>query len=499
MELRDGLFGTPHKIVMDPVHGGIHIFEHEAKIINHPTFQRLRFIVQNDVTSLVFPGATHTRFQHSIGAMYVAGKFFKVLIRTYLGDPRNNRSTSITEKQADAIRFFYLHLRLAALLHDVGHFPFSHQFERSKEIQKTLNDPEVFAKLWPNDSWKSYYNSQAPKHLSHEHYSVWCAHNILNDLRTEVDHIIEPHDVISLMETTTCNPSDKFKRAARELLTLLLRDPTESKKISDEIALSVFKTFFTKILSGELDIDKMDYLLRDSFFSGCKYGIYNLDHLLSILRIGYEKYPDLWVGLAIAERGIGPLEDFIYSRFQLYQMLYSHKTVVGFKWLLQNALNEVLKFPRIQERVQKSLTEVHAHQNFTDTFFWECFRELSADVPGCAADLLMKRTKLKHLKQRADLSDREKKKYAGKLSEKIGKEVVYDESPIKFSKIAQRTYDDIKILMSEPDEEKRTLVGIKEESNFFDKFKDMEITHFYIKPTLSDVSLDLPLFGNNKN
>ncbi len=60
MELRDGLFGTPHKIVMDPVHGGIHIFEHEAKIINHPTFQRLRFIVQNDVTSLVFPGATHT-------------------------------------------------------------------------------------------------------------------------------------------------------------------------------------------------------------------------------------------------------------------------------------------------------------------------------------------------------------------------------------------------------------------------------------------------------
>lgn len=68
------------KVIMDPLHGGIEVYEHELKVINHPLFQRLRFVVQNDVQSWVFPGATHTRFMHSLGTMHVAGRLFQSII-----------------------------------------------------------------------------------------------------------------------------------------------------------------------------------------------------------------------------------------------------------------------------------------------------------------------------------------------------------------------------------------------------------------------------------
>lgn len=133
---RDELFGIPDQLVMDPVHGGIPFFPHEELVVNHPLFQRLRWIVQNDITSIVFPGATHTRFQHSLGAMHIAGRLWKSMVRGYLADPKITRSSRITQEQGDSIRYFYFCIRLAALLHDTGHFPFSHQLEASSGIKK---------------------------------------------------------------------------------------------------------------------------------------------------------------------------------------------------------------------------------------------------------------------------------------------------------------------------------------------------------------------------
>jgi HD superfamily phosphohydrolase len=71
------LFGTPSNLIMDPIHGGIQFFDHEKAVIDHPLFQRLRYVMQNDVLFLVFPGATHSRFQHCVGTMHLAGKVFK--------------------------------------------------------------------------------------------------------------------------------------------------------------------------------------------------------------------------------------------------------------------------------------------------------------------------------------------------------------------------------------------------------------------------------------
>jgi HD superfamily phosphohydrolase len=78
------IFGIPTLLVMDPIHGGISFFSHEKQIIDHPLFQRLRHIKQTDVLNFVFPGATHSRFEHCLGTMYVAGKIFRKMISNYI-------------------------------------------------------------------------------------------------------------------------------------------------------------------------------------------------------------------------------------------------------------------------------------------------------------------------------------------------------------------------------------------------------------------------------
>ena len=132
------LFGTPTRLIMDPIHGGIPLFEHELDAIDQPLFQRLRHIFQNDVSFLVFPGARHSRFEHSIGVAHVAGRYFQALIRRSLP---SNLSSIPQEPFASAVQYFNWCVRLAALLHDTGHSPFSHQFEsRAHLINQNRSD-----------------------------------------------------------------------------------------------------------------------------------------------------------------------------------------------------------------------------------------------------------------------------------------------------------------------------------------------------------------------
>jgi deoxynucleoside triphosphate triphosphohydrolase SAMHD1 len=469
---------------MDPVHGGIQFFSHEATVIDHPLFQRLRFIVQNDVTSLVFPGATHTRFQHSIGAMHIAGKFMKSIFRAYLGDPQNARRSPIAPEEEDAIRYAYFAIRLAALLHDTGHFPFSHQFESAVPVQGFFSDPEIAAALWAGQRWQRYYK-KLPTRLKHEHYSVRVAHEVLKGVQA-----VAAEDVLGIMETTSCDPTPRFNKGAKQILGLLLRDESVFANISEEEVGHGFRDFLRTIISGELDIDKMDYLLRDSFFSGVKYGAYNLDHLLNTLRIGFSSEP-YWVGVAITEKGIGAFEDFVHSRFQLYQYMYSHKTVVGFKWLLKKAMHEVMQNTATKLEVQRALTQMNSLQWFTDMFFWEQFRTVASREPLSASARLLNRSALEYLQTGEDFTKFRKTETAKQLRDALRRQsscqesdVIYFESPIKFSKVARPTFENIRVLAKEPITNRRTLHEIKEKSHFFEKFHDLEIVHFYIEPKL---------------
>lgn len=266
---------------MDPVHGGIPFFEHEEHVIDHPLFQRLRFILQTDILFLVFPGATHTRFQHSMGSMHIAGRVFKSLVRSYLVDPKRAGAGRMSDRQRGAIQYFNACLRLAALLHDTGHGPFSHQFRDADVTRQILAEKSTFSALWPKNAWQLYYTAP-PTVLSHEHYSVWCAHKILSDVLKDGFPNLHAADIIALLETTDCLPSKEFTEHAREFLPLFLRPGSDLSQLSDTTLVKAIQQFFRTLISGEIDVDKMDYLLRDSFFSGCQYGVYNLDHLLII-------------------------------------------------------------------------------------------------------------------------------------------------------------------------------------------------------------------------
>ncbi|MGO8789214.1 MAG: HD domain-containing protein [Terriglobia bacterium] len=187
--------------VRDPIHGFIYRGSREKKIIDSPLFQRLRRIKQLALASLVYPSAVHTRFEHSIGAMYVAGRIAE---RLDLG----NEHTQI--------------LRFAALLHDIGHGPFSHV---SEEVLRNVTG-----------------SKQAHEEIG---YRI-----ILNS--PDLD-----------------GPLSRDER--REIVDLL------SGRCGDSVMRS--------ILSGPIDADKQDYLLRDSYFCGVKYGVYDIDRLIQVLCI----------------------------------------------------------------------------------------------------------------------------------------------------------------------------------------------------------------------
>lgn len=223
--------------IRDPIHGFIHRSTCEQKIIDTKLFQRLRGIKQLALASLVYPGALHTRFEHCIGAMHIAGRVAKKL-----GLPDEEHI-----------------LRLAALLHDVGHGPFSHV---SEDVLEAISGGKKI----------------------HEQLTA---------------RIISEHQELS-------GPLSGDQR--EEIVGLL------AGKRGDSI--------LKAILSGPLDVDKQDYLLRDSYFCGVKYGVYDLDRLLETLCVRRDKGDRF---LAIKGDGIQALEQFVIARYHMTGQVYRHR------------------------------------------------------------------------------------------------------------------------------------------------------------------------------
>ena len=132
-------------MIMDSIHGAISLFEHEIMIIDHPLFQRQRFISQNDVLQFTFMGSTHTRFSHSIGALHVAQRMFKQIITNkIIAHERATPGFKISDEQNSAVEYLCKCLRLAVLMHDTGHGAFSHQAEKSRIVKSILEEKGCF-------------------------------------------------------------------------------------------------------------------------------------------------------------------------------------------------------------------------------------------------------------------------------------------------------------------------------------------------------------------
>ncbi len=228
------------KIVNDPVYGFIRFPEPEImRIIDHTWFQRLRNIKQMGLAHLVYPGAVHTRFAHSLGACHLAGKALEEL---------STKGIRVEKEE-------FLAARLAALLHDIGHGPFSHSLE-----------------------------------------------NVL---------VAMPHEAISRMI---------MERMNREMGGML------------DTALSVYshsypRRYLHQLVSSQLDIDRMDYLNRDSFYTGVSEGVIGYDRILQMLTVTDNE-------LVVEEKGVHSVEKFIIARRLMYWQVYLHKTVLGAEMLL---------------------------------------------------------------------------------------------------------------------------------------------------------------------
>lgn len=233
------------KIINDPVHGFIKIPKGLLlQIIQHPLMQRLTRIRQLGMSNFVYPGAQHTRFQHSIGAYYLTNEAILSLTQ---------KGIFIFDSEAEAVE-------AAILMHDIGHGPFSHVLEN------TLISG-----------------------ICHEEISLKMMEQINRDLGEQLN-----------------------------------------------LALSIFKDeypkhFLHQLVSSQLDMDRLDYLSRDSFFTGVHEGVIGGARILKMLNVIEDE-------LVIEEKGIYSIENYLTSRRSMYWQVYLHKTVVACEKVLINLL-----------------------------------------------------------------------------------------------------------------------------------------------------------------
>lgn len=477
------LLGAYDKLIMDPVHGGIPLYRHEIQVIDHPLFQRLRNICQNDILSLVFPGATHSRFLHSIGVMHVGGRMFRAMIDAYLRERQLSEQVDLSLSQLDAIDYLAKTIRLACLLHDSGHSSFSHQFTQARRIHDLMARPGRFEDLWQGVDYRRFYK-QKPEELEHEHYSVRVAFDVLKSIDLEQAGL-HAEDILGIMETTDVVPSESFCRHARTFWGFIAGPDAESGALSEAAVPGLVMDLLSSVVSGEIDADRADYMLRDGFHSSVTIGGFNLDHLLSNLRFGWN-VEQPWLGLAITQKGLGALEDFVYSRHQMYRKVYAHKTALGFDWLLREAINEVLDEPDTFEWVDTCLSNMQYFAELTDNFFWEAFRRLARKQPRSYSRCIVDRIKLNHLDTREDLSADGIRDHGAFLARELSldpDDVVTCSMRARFSNI-QDNFNGIKVLVRDPIRRSRQLRKITDVSAFFSKFGDGTITHFYRRPAL---------------
>lgn len=276
--------------VRDPVHGSIQILNEEIPIIAHKFFQRLRNIKQLGFSEYVFPGATHTRFLHSIGVMYVSNLVFEKIFKDKISGSEYLRLQET--------------LRLGCLLHDIGHAPLSHTTETVMPKISELGLPSQFI--------MGDLNRQA----NHEDYT----------LKSIVDS--------SFTESFTA-ASKKFGVLPNAVAELILGKTTDPAYFT--VNNVNYFPLLHQLVSSEIDCDRMDYLLRDSYFCGVSYGKHDLDWIIDNLE-GCEIDGTSYLG--ISERAISTFDDFLLSRFHMFMMVYFHYRAVCLEQMLYNYFSE---------------------------------------------------------------------------------------------------------------------------------------------------------------
>lgn len=275
-----------------PVHGFIQIDDWERQIIDQPAFQRLRRIRQLAFTDLLYPAAMHTRFEHSLGVMHVASLVYDSIVQK----SREVLEEHLTYTKEGLDRDRRL-VRLAALLHDVGHAPFSHSSED----------------LFPD-------RERGGKKFAHDDYSAAI-------IRTELRSAIEDHP---LNENTGFDADN---------VAALIEGSAAAKRA----------LFWRDLINGQMDADRMDYLIRDSHHIGVQYGKFDLSRLISsVIAIAPDR-ENSQPRPGIEEGGWHAAEALVLARYFMFTQVYFHKTRVAYDIHLREAMKTLLpggRFPK---------------------------------------------------------------------------------------------------------------------------------------------------------
>ncbi|MBI4133290.1 HD domain-containing protein [Candidatus Uhrbacteria bacterium] len=303
--------------VRDPIHQTIVFTDAEKRVIDHPFVQRLRYIRQLGLKSTVYPTAVHDRFAHALGAMHLAGRVFDAL---------NAESRVFHALRSGTRTYLRRSLRFAALLHDVGHGPFSHASEALMPRLSGLGIPR---------GWYTHYN--AKRQATHEDYSVLLI-KTLGSPRENIFSPAEAQDIASLVHKHIHPSAQWVKR---------FRTPKEA---------AAYHIFFARLISGEIDVDRLDYLLRDAYFTGVPYGVYDLEWLLHTIGTRMTSRGPV---LVIKEGGLRAFEDFLLARYHMFLQVYFHRTTSAFEHYVERAISE-------HEIPLKIPTDPHAYAELRD-------------------------------------------------------------------------------------------------------------------------------------
>jgi len=241
------------KYVRDPVHGYIGMTDIEKQVIDTLPLQRLRGIKQLSVTHITYPGADHSRFSHALGAMHLAGQIAENL----------RRSTSVTDDEWQMVR-------LAGLLHDIGHGPFSHSYE------------EILVKY---------------RGLNHEQMGR---------------EVLEKSELADVLKACGFEPS--------EISELTFGKPRREKR------------YLHQVIASQVDADKMDFLLRDSYFTGVEYGHIDVSRLIQAMEVIENE-------IAIDLKALYALEAFMIARYEMFLAVYYHHSVRAGAVMLNKAMD----------------------------------------------------------------------------------------------------------------------------------------------------------------
>jgi HD superfamily phosphohydrolase len=341
-----------------PIYGFIPLDSWEHEIISQPVFQRLRRIRQLAWTDYVYPGAMHTRFEHSLGVMHMATMLYDGIMARCWDRLRHEHGYD----EAGKNRYRQL-IRLAALLHDVGHGPFPHAVEELAPVKE--DTPEK----------RSY---------RHEEYSTTIIRRHLKD-------VVENHKA-----------NNNYGFSVDDIAGLIEGGPAAGRA-----------ALWQELISGQLDADRMDYLIRDSYHAGVEYGRYDWRRIIATV----ELVPDVEseeLRLGVADGGRHAAEGLIIARYMMFSQVYFHKTRVILDYHLHEAVKSMLPGGRFPRPIGNELEE---YLRWDD---WKVLGELAAGGGGEHGCRLTERSLHRQVWETAEFPSAEDEKRLRDAEEALG-------------------------------------------------------------------------------